>query len=149
MDSACSESRIPVLFPKSVCQKIVCIWNAGELLNEKIFFPTLLWPPRWLVYFLKTLLVPLGRVSSSVLCSKEVALFMFIFESKIVRSNPSHLCASLYSGHERFSPTVCSSLFSAASNIWTEKYKRKKKKTLNSLQHLEDKMRCKQRDGCG
>lgn len=84
-------------------------------------------------------------VSSSVLCSKEVALFMFIFDSSIVRSNPLHLCASLYSGHERFSPTVCSSLFSAASKI----FEQKKKRTLNSLQHLEDKMRCKQRDGCG
>lgn len=87
-------------------------------------------------------------VSSSVLCSKEAALFMFIFDSSIVRSNPSHLCASLYSGHERFSPTVCSSLFSAASKIF-EQEKKKKKGTLNSLQHLEDKTRCEQKDGCG
>jgi len=74
---------------------------------------------------------------------------MFIFDLSIVRSNPSHLCASLYSGHESFSPTVCSSLFSAASKIFEQKKKKKeKKKTLNSLQHLEDKTRCKQ-DGCG
>lgn len=77
---------------------------------------------------------------------------MFIFDSSIVRSNPPRLCASLYSGHERFSPTVCSSLFSVASKIFEQKIKKEKKKkkeTLNSLQHLEDKTRCKRRAGCG
>lgn len=77
---------------------------------------------------------------------------MFIFDSSIVRSNPLHLCASLYSGHERFSPTVCSSLFSVAK-IFEQKTKNKKKRkereikkrTLNRLQHLEDKTRCKRR----
>lgn len=66
-------------------------------------------------------------VSCSVFCSKEVALFMFIFDSSIVRSNPPHLCASLYSGHERFSPTVCSSLFSVASKIFEQKIKKEKR----------------------
>jgi len=92
------------------------------------------------VYLLKALLFPSGMVPSSVLCSKDVALFMFIFDSSIVKSNPSHLCASLYSGHERFSPTVCS-LFSVQLVKYLNRKKKKKKKEKRKEKKKERKKR--------